>query len=702
MISKDYSLYISSILLLTKSLILKSDLIANQINNYLSKAGHIISDDRTTWKYYLNLAGEPFALNSSLPFSDKEIFIKTIETNETIVFNKANLDNFTLTKNEYKLKSSLYNELLTSHPESELYINGVLFPIDVNVSTTANEWEILHYDTQYVEVNEIRLIEKLQSRIYLFAERWLVPAYCFFEELYLPSFIASLVTSIPATIVNLRLEACRTDEVHSFHIYNYLNDYFGLGSYITNLHHGQVMWLYRNIDYIVKHSGSIDTLNFINENFIKPYAMTLNEFSIHQTKVNTLPLLELNSENVTTDAFVIRKEYNSKLSTDDKISTAVLTHLLQNNGILNPINFLKDVEKLDTSLRKTPQTSLNTNVIECAVATNVRDSLVNTLFEKVNTWIYLTLTDRIKYRIQINVNERVSGNFSITAQQGLAILIYGLNKLYGVANQVSDVLPTIHLNEILIHPIASKSDILSMVEEKYFPEIYFDALINTLPDMTRDVSNLNDFTTLMNDVIDTKAFHKLLLSNEPSRTGRTELNNLFSMFYRCDDYTLYNGITTFSDVFYSANLHVDTFTDATVLDIVNQIAKQFLNIPFEFKTLNEPYNSMYQVLKTICSYNLQFVTGYNLDDANPSTIVNAQVDGFDVNELYNPLHIHQLLSCDVNCSEIYSFSTYMMLKSSISIEEDITLSIYNAKVELEESLNSQTSQLHVLHQTVTE
>jgi hypothetical protein len=74
--------------------------------------------------------------------------------------------------------------LLKQHPNEELFIQGSLYPVDIDEAVAARDLQIINYDKTLVEPQETSLINELQRFIDNYDVRWNVRAFVSSDELY--------------------------------------------------------------------------------------------------------------------------------------------------------------------------------------------------------------------------------------------------------------------------------------------------------------------------------------------------------------------------------------------------------------------------------------------------------------------------------------------------------------------------------------
>ena len=391
MSNQYYELYLADVLKLTKSLVLKSDAVADAINKHIQmlNINYVLPENKLLWKYYQNLQGDYFYLDveklrdynyknglkvnirkvvkltaldvvnqyfdlGDFAYADGFIFkdstdyvlvkdvdfqyefsggadgktrvifindyslsgskafmpndevffnynanngkmiVRSIDTLEDIEFTKENLliesisDDRLIhraTYRSYKPGSSYFDELVRRYPDQEVLIRGILNPVVIQDAIDAPDHQILFYDKELVEENEITLISNIQNWINKYYIRWNVYAYSLIDELYAPAHLGIMWLQLPMVILNLRLAACKTHEVHSYHIRQYLASHNKLDNYFDYMTKKQQLFFYRNIRYIQRNSGKIKTFDTLTGKVLTDRTIPLNAWNLsHNVK----------------------------------------------------------------------------------------------------------------------------------------------------------------------------------------------------------------------------------------------------------------------------------------------------------------------------------------------------------------------------------------------------------------------------------
>lgn len=310
-----FDAYRDKTLLLVQSMVIKHQHHATAINNKLRRLGYRIDSDPRTWKYYLNIAGIYHAYDKDLLLSKSDqqseyMQIKVASDEGPVsadfvkeMFNGENAD--PAMANEYKYGTQYHTELINKYPEFLTLIQGILNPIDVSLSTTSYDGDILLIGDYIKDINvlngkpyfrkinpsvfdiddliedhEADIIYDIQQWIYLFLKRWINHEYVPIEDLYFPTKWGTMVSCLIGAIMNIRLSQIKTNKACTFHIKSYLDSRNGLGQYVANLNIKEILWLYRNIDWLSLHHGETKTFEMILNNILTPSGIPLSAYEL--------------------------------------------------------------------------------------------------------------------------------------------------------------------------------------------------------------------------------------------------------------------------------------------------------------------------------------------------------------------------------------------------------------------------------------
>ena len=642
LLSDQYYSYVSSIISLVGSLVIKSPQTITALNNYLTLGGDVLSVYPAQWKYYRNLAGLPYigtnhsGVTPSKMSDPQDIQIYSLDTNELIPFTPTSLVNNPVTRLDLITKATTYNNLLLKYPNYRLLIDGVLNPIDINTAIEADPYTILNYDSTLLGSKETNLISGLQSYINNYYSRWDTAGFILTDNLYSTTMFAILILALVNEVIVIRLKNCKTPQAHEYHVWNYLGGYYNIDQHKNIIPFDQALWLYRNIDHVTAHAGTNDTLDFLNTNFAIPYGIQLYDYTIRKDIGNAY--VNLNAGNLTdlsNDISITKYPHGiTDLSsiTVSTISPSDLVNKLMNSGLLNPDNITKDINNLVTLSRQTTSNEIPTRVIEVDVTKNLSAYLVNIFSERLHNWFYLTANNFIKYKLIVNLPDANISNVNMSSNDAAALMMYATLTYF---DQPNVDIPTPRVRDIMVYPTQggivngiplTKTEIESVIESKYLTGIIgytnpptrwnrYDDVINsqTFP---REIISLKDFNNFITSVVNNKIQHTLLPYFTSDAIGQSEIQFLIKLFYQ-NQVCKVVPETTFPDFFTRLNIDVTPWNPSVLLEIINYISTNFLNVVPVTNTLQSPYSNMLSILSSICSYTLTWIPGPATNNVEP-------------------------------------------------------------------------------------
>lgn len=140
---------------------------------------------------------------------------------------------------------------------------------------------MLGYDENMFQINEQRSIyTALNNLLEMVRERWWVDEFTY-EDMYSITHQAILWHLMYLTIYSQRILNIKTSRVNNFHIWNYLNSK-GLDDYRDILSIDQALFLYRNINYLLKNKGTQSNFSILIGALLRPLRVTMYSKSVVQ------------------------------------------------------------------------------------------------------------------------------------------------------------------------------------------------------------------------------------------------------------------------------------------------------------------------------------------------------------------------------------------------------------------------------------
>lgn len=447
-------------------------------------------------KYYLNLQGEYAP-------TDTRMTVISLDTQQTIEFNKANLSTNPQTAAAYVPGTQYYSDLCDAYPGQTDLIKNIRYPVtDLQAAISAPAFTRLQIDTSFLEVNErdtiVNAIDRMLNLVY---RRWYTPVYEF--EPYYPWVVYNLVLQALATACfGARVRNIRKAEVHSFHIWESLTSQ-GLDDYSDILTNDQAHWLYRNLDYIMSNRGKQSNLIILAENILAQFDLTLhgryvlNEAYSRRDQYLLTPVFKARTipTSNATDAAVPTESYASILA---KLAAVGKVHDTSEEAIVAGENALGTVGK----------STYPTKVLEIALVDKDRQlaelfatyAFETMLYTLANGWYNGSVT------IQTDVNR---SNIITDPNNALILLCYALRRseyadpaeegiptswnVNIVTPPTIPTLPTVLNTPDGVIPIASLIDV-----GQYTQNLAMSYTVNTPTDLSTNI--VTGFTSLSNQV----------------------------------------------------------------------------------------------------------------------------------------------------------------------------------------------------------
>lgn len=640
--------YIKDNIALAGSLVIKVSDIARAMNlGVIKKYGQEIPTDKREWKYYKNLAGKKH-------FSNNDVKITLIETNERVSYTKELLYQYSYTRNELLKQDKYYKELIGNFPDDTMYINGCLYPVDEDVAISAKCGTILNYNRKFVEDNEYNLIKDLEDYIQAYLARWHVTEYTITDELYLPGLLATLYASIPNKLHNLRLTKINTTEVHSFHLEMFFKSNLDLWDELSVVKKETLYWLYKNLKYLMKNVGKEKTFKIIIDNIFKENNVGVGEFVIRKPNVSeddlnqtdlsksvyqdvlaiteTRPLnsvYDIDANNVTDIKSLARLEMNTDTEITSRLTRDLIDHQVKKTN--------KSIEYLTFDNQKTKILDLNTNKLFEMNGVDIANLVIDIWGKaikdnKYESLIYFTdenITNQDnggEYKTLLDYVEPNSGEtFSVTPKIGFFMLLKLLLKASGQ--------PDLKLKKITFtNLLESDKNLFRSLRNNIWDDVYSTPTINLIESMLPQdlgiIKSPEEIKSYINDYIE---FYKTVWVLDANAENFSVSENIK---------LLMNKATTYEDFWLTDNvdgIHIDDLL--TINDAKYDIPDNF-DIMMSISSLMEAFTGMkidrseqiksnlknfIKILNKLTSYTLHNVTG-----SDDTKTINIKYNNFSI------------------------------------------------------------------------
>ena len=593
--SVEHKLYIKSVFNLAKSIVIKSHELAIAINNDLTLKRQPVIDDPKTWKYYLNLAGEYHP-------TDKLMTIKSLDTLETIPFTKEIIKNHPYTKEQYKIGNIYYDELIETYPDQEALIKGIIYPVNIDEAIANPNNSILMYDKQFVEPHEYTLMEDLNHWIQLYRNRWFIPAFSIVDSLYLESSLHILYMAIPQKILLLRQQRTKTNEVHTFHITQYLESHGKLSKYIPYLTLKQKLWLYRNIRYILKHVGQKETHYWLIEHLLTERKIPVNDILMRQ--LDDKDLDDPYVLNISYDHNPVNTQYNAILR-----PLYDLTTLLEKERNLTGERAVIEEPKIKQLTLQSKSNRLQTKALESSAYNTIIRKYVDKLDFIINQWGYMAFSGSYTGYVYIE-NPRSKTDIVLPVKDAFIWMLWISFKL---EDQDIAYIPKYLVDQCIPDETAPLSQLENQIPSNIIPLTEREEYISRLP-VTKAVSGKSAFYELVNTNYNLYTSQLLEIGSKDDLYQRAFLETLFHFPYQRkilhDD-----SLVRFKDWATNTEIPEIEFSYEELLKISSQLFENATGYFVNNTTTQKGIQSaMIELFLTLSSYTIQFLDNFNQPD----------------------------------------------------------------------------------------
>lgn len=449
-----FTLYLQSCVALAQTIVIKSEESEKGLNQYIIDtygATFVDETDPTTWKYYTNLAGQ-------YHFSDTMMYVTSLDTLQQIEFTTANLLVHTATAEAYQFGTTYYQALVDEYPLQVMLILGIIDPVDMTTAIAAKDGQILGYPSKYVDPNEYSLIQRLQTWIYDFKQRWMNPQYGISDELYFTVQLANMYYGLAQCIIATRELLAKTSEMHSFHQQQFLASHQGLDAYMQQLSLPQIIWLCRNINYIQRNVGKKSTFESLIQNILTVRNVPLAAYTMRHD-VSAMPMQT--SPTVFFESDPLNLGENLVASTAWTLDTMLNTE--QTLATMNA-QIQTDVEAtIQMNMENALSNTLQTKVLNSAMI-DESDSTPYTLENiLVNHWLLFSQSDQ--YTAFLVVDNPVTGEpiVPMNAKDGFVFMWYCYSMSIGI-DLTHQPIPSVLATRVVRQPQPDVTDLLSVVD----------------------------------------------------------------------------------------------------------------------------------------------------------------------------------------------------------------------------------------------
>ncbi len=225
---------------LAESMYLKFDLHALAVETWYCGTTMTVSEDKTTWLQYMNLAGQYHTSNESMT-------IKSLDTFEDISFDRDTLELHPTTLSLYKEFGARYDTLVSAYPDNKVLIKGILYGKDIDDIIAMEDFHIVGWNETLVDTQEYNLIDILNVHMSITGTSAGCPDYSNTGILYATLILGYVTSNLPVLIKRIRFNNSKSYNANTFYIWSNINSVINLEEYKSVLTYDDVMYLFKNI-----------------------------------------------------------------------------------------------------------------------------------------------------------------------------------------------------------------------------------------------------------------------------------------------------------------------------------------------------------------------------------------------------------------------------------------------------------------------
>ena len=588
----EFNAYIQKTIAFARTIVIKCEDLALLDNRLMEQYYGINSGtDKSKWRYYLHLNGEYHS-------TDEIMKVQSLDNSDIIDFTKANLDIHPATKRAYRLGSYYYTRLTEKYPAQSNLINGIINPIPPSESIPANNYQILRYNKDYVLWNEYQLMTALQNHIDTMVQNSFKTEYLYTDNLMLTTLLGNLYGSLVSAILMIREEAEGTRYAHEFHIWSKLASHGISTIYKSVLDNKQTMWLYRNIDWVLRKQGRIQTFDSLVDIILTHRNIPLARHEAIQTTTDQLEKL------VPTPAFISRPvNLQSRLGLSSRMLTVNELIVKENKvAIDNAQEEVFSVSTAEYNISSGVHSDIPTKVLESTMV-DATDRNTNTIMRVLhNHWLYLTANDL--YQINHDfVDFRTGTHFKLSTSDAYILWAYLLDKN---RNTVQEFIPAYtYFNVRKILP-PNYLVLMGLGDKDILTEDVAKDILKVTVEYSRIISP-DVFFSKAKEVFDKQWEHRKLYSRVLNLFTHTRVKNAVEGLYETGAVYL-TGEKRYRDWLNKLELNFDDYSEDDCLELAWTIWKKVTGWEnAAFMTIAEQQKQLINLMRDLTSYTVQYI-----------------------------------------------------------------------------------------------
>ena len=609
-----YRIYYADCVKLAMSVVIKLNTTIDMVNQFIKlKFGEEAVDinDPSSWKWYRNVCGE-------YHFSDTMMTVKSLDTQEEIPFTKEMLAEHPSTKEAYQFGTRYCRLLMERYPEQETLIMGVLYPAQMDVAIGASDGQIISYPLHLVETQEETLILDLTDHIQKHLARWRVEAFAYTHSLYLISEVAILYTTLVPKILNLRLARCKTHEVHSFHVRMFLASHGRLDRFLPYMTLRQSLFLYRNIDYILKHAGRRDTFMWLVDRILTERNIPISEFSIRH--------IDHYDENYRVDYWIRKQSLNPQINTSEKTRFSLKEVLTKevNQAPYNDEYVNQHYERIHRSITNSASSVIQSKDLESDMVDRSDSRPYRFTDVLIDHWAYLS--HKGEYRgVYVVHNDALTGELvSLSTRDAFIYFMYVLAFANGIQLQK---IPHWYASKVVRYPRPTISDLERHIPWYHIPQPKLaQSLLQTFPRLKR-LNSRKAFYEWTRGVYNQYLHHVGVVSNSQTPLGRGATKMMTDRLTMGVNVVFDDTGSNYDNWLSVRGLSLENYTKEDAQRLIKNLIEGSTGYSIdESQLLINIQRAMIGIIKQLSSYSIQFIQDINEEPIRPLNWAAIRVD----------------------------------------------------------------------------
>lgn len=592
------------------------------MNRELLDSGIEVGENRREWRYYQHLSGQ-------YHFFDQPMIITSLDTGEDVTFSRETLKLHKKTRSVYLYDRTYTDRLIEQYPSQSNLIKGILHPVDIDRAINSDDGTVLWHDTNKVEVQEQSLISELEDWIRGYLYKYLMESFVETDELFVPTLLAQMYVFLPVQLLDLRELKIKSSQTHSFHIITYLASHQRLEEFVPYLNLSQMLFLYRNILYIERHTGMQDTFDLLVENILTARYLPLYDYTLRQRD------MAVGEGEITPKPVFVKNQLNLQtgLTARDLSEWEVEDVLYKENDLArdNP-RFLDDYIKETKELGSLSGASnLPTKVLEVSAIDPENIDPIKLIDILINEWLHMAAKGL--YDAQLDIINPLNGD-SIRLDTREMFILFTYAHARGFHGLEMKDIPEFLAYNVMRKRWISDAEYLAIIEYDMFSgwddELEFFA--KTHYEIYDDLATPEDFMMECQEILKRRRVrHQYVYqphrwNEQASRRAMYDYNYVDRV---CDLRT--PQLQTYDDFFQ----YIALDTEKVSAEAWQDLAMEALNAATNFSKLNlislrEIQAAMVRLFSRLSSYTIQFIqeiVGGELIVAPPRGSMPGHVEG---------------------------------------------------------------------------